>query len=248
MSSTVAALYDTRAEAETAHARLSAEVKASNLRILTRETVAALSSLRISAKDAETYRDGLNRGAVLLVGEVAAGEDPDRVVSILQGLRKSPVSDGRQGGAPVVAGAGGLAGTVAAQEVRLPLVQEELRVGKKQVLGGGARVRTIAREERVEQDVTLREEHLEASNRPDGRQLTLEEVRSGGLLKDRVIQVSEMREEPVIAKEAFVREEVVLSKTVTERTETIRETLRYTEADIQGLAEPAGKSRDTNRG
>jgi stress response protein YsnF len=235
MSSTVAALYDTRAEAETAHARLSAEVKANNLRILTGETVAALSSFRISPKDAETYRLGLNQGAVLLVGEVSAEEDPDRVVSILQGLRSSPGADHRRVGAPLAAGAGELSGTVTAQEVRIPLVEEELRVGKQEVLGGGARVQTFTREEPVEQAITLREERLEATTRAGGRHLSVEEVQSGGLLKDRVIQVSEMREEPVIAKEAYVREEVVLSKTVTERTETIRETVRRTDVNIQDV-------------
>jgi stress response protein YsnF len=237
MTSTVAALYDSRAEAETAYARLSAEANASNLRILTRQTVAALSTLQISKEDAETYRDGLNGGAVLLVGEIAAGEDPNRIVDILQGSRRSPPRAGAgQFGAPLVAGGGDLSGTVAApQEVRIPVVEEELRVDKREVLGGGARVRTLAREERVEQPVTLREERLEATTRPSGRQLTVEEVRSAGLLKDRVIQVSEMREEPVITKEAFVREEVVLSKTVSERTETIRETLRRTEVDIEDV-------------
>jgi len=136
---------------------------------------------------------------------------------------------------------------VPGQEARIPVVQEELRVGKQEVLGGGAKVRTIAREERVEQPVTLREERLEATNRPSGRHLTLEEVRSGGLLKNRIISVSEMREEPVIAKEAFVREEVVLSKTVTERTEIIRDTLRRTEVDIQDVGGPPAQGSNTPR-
>lgn len=246
MSRTVAALYDTRGEAETAHARLSAEANANNLRILTRQTVGALDALSISKADADTYRDGLNRGAVLLVGEVAAEEDPARIVAILQGQKRFPAAASASANGPSAPGGGRVAASSGSartvEEAAIPILEEELRVGKREVLGGGARVRTVAREEPVEQSVTLREERLEATSRPSARQLTVEEVRSAGLLKNRVIQVAEMREEPVIAKEAFVREEVVLSKTVTERTETIRETVRRTEVDVQDLAGAPGQA------
>lgn len=241
MTSTVAALYDTRAEAETAHARLSAEVNAKNLRIITRETAAAIDTLRISKEDADTYRQGVGRGAVLLVGEVTGEEDPGRVVGILKGSMSSSggrhsedVADSLEGPGTVAAG----------QEVRIPVVEEDLRVGKREVLGGGAKVRTFTREHQVAEKVVLREERLEASSRPSERRLTVDQVQSGGLLKDRVIQVSEMREEPVITKEAFVREEVVLSKTVGHRTETIQETVRRTEVDVQELP---GSSRASHR-
>ena len=229
---TVAALYDTRAEAETAHARLSAEVKAEQVRIISRETAGALGTLGLAAKDLEGYREGLNRGSFLIVASVATGEDPDRIVQILQ---QSRAGDGRRSASL----AGGLEQGGAVEEVAIPRFEEELRIGKREVARGGARVRTFTREQDAEQDVLLKDEHIDADLRPVERRLTTEEVERGGLLKDRVIEVSEMREEPVITKEAYVREEVVVTKSVSERVETIRDTVRRTEVEIDDLAAPA---------
>jgi stress response protein YsnF len=49
-----------------------------------------------------------------------------------------------------------------------------------------------------------------------------------------------MREEPVITKEAFVREEVIVRKTVQERTETVRDTVRRTDFELEELSEQRG--------
>ena len=53
---------------------------------------------------------------------------------------------------------------------------------------------------------------------------------------DRVIEIAQMREEPVIEKEAFVREEVIVRKTVQERTETVRDTVRRTDFEREELS------------
>ena len=44
-----------------------------------------------------------------------------------------------------------------------------------------------------------------------------------------------MREEPVVTKIAVVREEVIVRKTMQERTETIRDTVRQTEVEVEDL-------------
>jgi stress response protein YsnF len=44
-----------------------------------------------------------------------------------------------------------------------------------------------------------------------------------------------MREEAVVSKEAFVREEVVVRKRVTERIEEVRDTVRRTEVETERL-------------
>ena len=54
--------------------------------------------------------------------------------------------------------------------------------------------------------------------------------------KERTIEVTETDEEPVVSKQTRVVEEVVVSKEVEERTETVRETARRTEVEIEPLA------------
>jgi stress response protein YsnF len=127
------------------------------------------------------------------------------------------------------------------QEERIPLVEEELRVGTRQVSRGGARVRSVIRETPAQEQVALSEEYIDVENRPSQRRLSLDEVKAGGLLKERIFEIREMREEPVITKEAFVREEVIVRKTVQQRTETITDTVRRTDVEVEELparAEP----------
>lgn len=246
MSRTVAALYDTRAEAETARARLSAEVKADQVRIIAKDTVAALDTFGISNTDSSRYRDALQQGSHLLVAQVADGQEPARIVMLLE--QSMSVEPGTRASADQSASARG--STVA--EERIPQVEEELRIDKQLVERGGARVRSFTRERPTEEQVTLRDEHLEVETRPADRILTLEEAQAAGLLKDRVIEVSEMREEPVVTKSAVVREEILLKKNVTERVETIRDTVRHTEVEVEELpgeraATDLGRDRETRR-
>lgn len=114
-------------------------------------------------------------------------------------------------------------------------VHEELRIGEPMVAGGGARMRSVTREETAEEQVALKEERVGVENRPAERRLTDAEVEAGGLLKDRVFEIVEMREEPVVTKETVVREEVIIRKARHERTETIRDTVRHTEIEIEEL-------------
>jgi uncharacterized protein (TIGR02271 family) len=126
-------------------------------------------------------------------------------------------------------------------EERIPIVEEELRIGKREVLRGGARVHAHVAEHPVQQEIELLAEHVHIERRPATRKLTEEELEAGGLLRERVIEVSEMREEAVVSKEAFVREELIVKKTVERRTERIEETVRRTEVTAERL--PGGEDR-----
>ena len=72
------------------------------------------------------------------------------------------------------------------------------------------------------------------------RRLSAEEIAQGGLFTARVIEFSETRERPVVAKHAFVREELVVRKTADERVETFDDTVRRTEVEVEDL--PAERS------
>jgi len=116
------------------------------------------------------------------------------------------------------------------QEV-IPVVQEELRVGKRAVQQGGIRVYTRVTERPVEEQVNLRSEKVTVERRPTDRPVT----NADAAFRERTIDASETREEAVVNKQARVVEEVALNKQVDQRTETIRDTVRRTDVDVQQL-------------
>ncbi len=125
-------------------------------------------------------------------------------------------------------------GTVGASgEAVIPVVEEELEVGKRQVQSGGAHIRTGVTETPVEQSVNLREEHVTVSrhavNEPVTNQATA--------FKEQSFEVTETAEVPVVAKQARVVEEVVVGKTATERTETVHDTVRRTDVEVEDLTD-----------
>ncbi len=111
----------------------------------------------------------------------------------------------------------------------IPLAEEELKVGKRSTGGGGVRIHTHVVSEQVEQPIQLHEEKVTVQRRPADRPAGEEAFR------EQVIEARGMREEPVVAKEAHVVEEVSLGRESEERTETVRATLRKTQAEIEQL-------------
>jgi uncharacterized protein (TIGR02271 family) len=126
-------------------------------------------------------------------------------------------------------------------EVAVPIVEEQLKVGKRQVQRGGVRVYSRVTERPVEERVDLREEHVIVDRRPVDRAASEADVAALG---DSEIVVTETAEEAVVAKEARVVEEVVVSKATTQRTETVRDTVRRTEVEVEQMSDVAA---DTNR-
>jgi uncharacterized protein (TIGR02271 family) len=117
------------------------------------------------------------------------------------------------------------------QEQSIPVLREELEVGKRNVLRGGVRVYSRVSQQPVEESVNLREEHVRVDRRPADRPATEADFRSG----EQVIEVTEMAEEPVIGKRTRVVEEVVVGKDVTERTETVRDRVRQSEVNVDRI-------------
>jgi len=116
----------------------------------------------------------------------------------------------------------------------VPVLEEELQVGKRAVQRGGVRVYSHVVEQPVEENIELREEHVNVERRPVDRPV---ETGDMARMKDQSVEVTEMAEEAVINKRARVREEVVVGKETTKRTEKVRDTVRRTEVEV----EPIGK-------
>jgi uncharacterized protein (TIGR02271 family) len=116
------------------------------------------------------------------------------------------------------------------EEERIPVVEEQLRVGKREVERGGVRVRSYVTEQPVHEQVRLHEEHVSVERHPVDRPLSA--ATDADLFRDRTIEVTEHAEEAVVAKEARVVEELVVRKEAEDRTETIDDSVRRTEVDV----------------
>lgn len=127
----------------------------------------------------------------------------------------------------------------------IPVLQEELSVGKRRVSTGGLRVYARTVETPVTEDVQLRTEHAEVQRRVVDRPATTADL-SG--LQDRTIEVSETAEVPVVQKTARVVEEVRVGKTVEERTEEIADTVRSTAVEVERLDREPGAKTPSSRG
>ena len=133
-------------------------------------------------------------------------------------------------------GAGGTASAASAPtasraegEQVIPVVREELAVGKRVVKAGGVRVyaRTVA--EPVHETVQLREERARVERRPVDRPASGADLEALG---ERRIEVEESVERPVVEKTARVVEEVVVGKDVRQKTADVSETVRRTEVEV----------------
>ncbi len=114
-------------------------------------------------------------------------------------------------------------------EVALPVIEEQLAVGKRVVQRGGVRIHSRVTERPVEESINLREENITVDRRPVDRAVTNADMAN---LKEGDFTVTERAEVPVVGKEARIVEEVVVGKNVTERTETVRDTVKRTDVDV----------------
>jgi uncharacterized protein (TIGR02271 family) len=110
----------------------------------------------------------------------------------------------------------------------IQLSEETLAVGKRAINRGTTRVRRFVVETPIEEQVALRDETVSIERRPvtDARPVTNADF------SDKVIEMTETAEEAVVSKTARVKEEVVIHKDATERTETVRDTVRREDVEI----------------
>jgi uncharacterized protein (TIGR02271 family) len=124
------------------------------------------------------------------------------------------------------------------ETTHIPVVEEELAVGKRMVERGGVRIYTRMTELPVEENVTLRAERAHVERHAVNRPAT--EAELGSAFKEGSIELRETAEEAVVSKTATVVEEVEIAKQVEERTETVRDTVRRTDVDVEDL--PASRT------
>lgn len=125
----------------------------------------------------------------------------------------------------------------------IPVIEEEMQIGKREVEGGGVRVHTEVTEKPVEAHVTLREEHVNVERHPVNRAATDADFAN---FKEGEINITTSSEEAVVAKQARVVEEVQIGKQVTEREETVRDTVKRTDVDVDEVNTNTNRTTDTD--
>jgi uncharacterized protein (TIGR02271 family) len=122
----------------------------------------------------------------------------------------------------------------------IPVVQEQLKVGKREVSRGGVRVYSRVVETPVNESVGLREEHVNVERRPVNEPISGADATA---FKEQSIEMRETAEEAVVEKSARVVEEVMINKEVTQREQQIHDTVRHTEVEVEQLG--AGSARSS---
>lgn len=193
----------------------------------------------VSDTEHSLYAEGMRRGGTLL--SVTTDDDSaDEAADILERHGAADIDEraaqwqvgsATQTGTVSSSGITGSSGT-GAGETRIPVIEEELKVGKREVERGGARIYSHMTETPVEEQVRLREERVDVERRPVDRPASEAELNA---FREGTMEIRTTAEEPVVSKEARVVEEVVVGKEATEHTETIRGTVRATEVEVESL-------------
>jgi len=250
---TVTALFESRGPAAAAVQRLHASgIPNADVRMVEGRSGAtstqnstgfwdSLKDLFIPDEDRSTYAEGLRRGGFLVTARTIAplyGKaheilDDEGAVDIDQ----RAASWRTEGWMPGTSTPSSSSGARRGEDV-IPVMEEQLKVGKRDISHGRVRVRSYVVESPVHEQVNLREDHVHVERRPVDRPATGSEQ----LFQERIIEAEERAEEAVVQKQARVKEEVVLKKEAEQHTETVADKVRRTEVKVEDERTPARQS------
>jgi uncharacterized protein (TIGR02271 family) len=234
---TVIGLFDDSNEAMHAYAALQSDGFAkADLDILTNddkddEPKLAKMKKYIPEPDVTIYLEGVRQGGTIITANVADTQ-VSRAAEIMSGYnmvnvqkRATELSTKAVVALPVMADA-------ATNDNVIEVIEEDLVVGKEAVERGRMRIYNVVTEREVAQNVGLRDETIRITRRPVNRSVNI----SDDLFKSRSFEMVEMDEIAKASKVARVVEEVYLGKEVAEKVETIKETLRRQDVQIEEFA------------
>lgn len=121
-------------------------------------------------------------------------------------------------------------------EMRVPLAEEQLQVGKRQVETGRVHLRKIVRTEQVSQPVELRREEVHVERVPGSGTVAPGELPEDAF-QEKDIEVKAMQEEPVVSKQARVTGEVRVGKTAETETRNVQGDVRKEDVVVDEGAE-----------
>jgi uncharacterized protein (TIGR02271 family) len=263
----VTALYDSNADAQQAKQRLlEIGVADEHVQILNESasgtpdagsTVehkglwASIKEMFIPDDDRRTFEESIRRGGFLLVASVEADHADDAIEALegtnavdLERRQEQWKTEGSAGQEPAPVRSPLATDQASTTEQTIPVVEERLRVGKRQVDQGRVRVRSFVVEEPIHQEVQLREEHVEIERRPVNQPASSSaDTAASGLFREQTVELQETAQEAVVAKDAVVTEELRLRKRAAERVESIDDTVRHTEVEVDDSRGATGATR-----
>src|ERR1700730_12441357 len=187
--------------------------------------------------DTSVYDRSLESGSSVVTVRVP-DEHVDRVTEILERHHPIDIDEraasfglGANSSATAPAGTGGAHGATLrdGDEEVIPIAEEQLTIGKRLVNRATTRIRRFVVETPVEENVTLHSERVSIDRRPASAGARVEDAD----FTDRTIEVTETDEEAVVGKTTRVKEEVVVYKEATDRVETVRDTVRRQDVEIE---------------
>ncbi|MEZ4517245.1 MAG: YsnF/AvaK domain-containing protein [Chloroflexota bacterium] len=230
---TVIGLFDDRDEAMAAYTALAEEGYAlADLDILTNDDkddepkLAAMHGY-IPEPDVSIYLAGVRDGGTIITANVADSQVM-RAAEIMSAYDMVNVQDRAVELKTTYTDLPDLTDATLDENV-IEVIEEELEVGKEAVERGRMRIYNVVTEREEAVDVALRDETIKVSRRPVNRKVAV----NPNLFQARSFEMVEMDEVAKVAKTAVVVEEVYLGKEVAEKIETIKETLRRQDVEIE---------------
>ena len=175
-------------------------------------------------EDAREFAEAAGKGKTLVAARVPE-EKLERAVAIMERFETYQDRGSQGSGA----------------EEAVQVVEEELSVGKRKVASGGVRVTTSVSERPVKETVRLREEHVGAERRSADRTLSAEEAEAA--FEEKTVEMMGTREKAEVRKEARVVGEVALTKETKERQQTVSDTVRRTDVEVEEIESSSRKRK-----
>lgn len=188
----------------------------------------------LSGQDRGALTEGVRRGGTLVSARV---DDPlvDETVYLMKAHGAVNIDERAAGWSNPGSAAPNAVQPALQGEQHIPVIEEELKVGKRVVEKGGVRVYTHVQQRPVEEQVELRQERVVVERRPVNRAASQDDAQ---LFQEGTVEFQERSEELVVGKEARVVEEVVIGKAVEQHVETVRDTVRRTDVQVEEIGDP----------
>ena len=191
-----------------------------------------LADAGVPERDLSHLQDGLRDGGVIVWLD-APEEQSSAIERIFHKYSADKIDETAPTTEPFAAAP--LAATTAAtisEGTVIPIAEEALFVGKREVDRGGVRVYRRTVDEPVSEDISLHSEHVVLERRDVNRPATDADLRAG----DQAIELVETAEVPVVQKVARVVEEIHVGTVASDRTEVVEDTVRHTEVEVEPVA------------
>lgn len=185
--------------------------------------------------EARTYTEAASDAEAILTIQTDSDERARQIADILDRNGAIDVDERSTQHQATYAQSGGTAATANTEttgNMTIPVVEEELQVGKRTVEQGGVRVRSRVIEKPVQETLRLREEHVVVNRRPVNRAVSDTDLNT---FTEGEIEITERAEQAVVSKQARVVEEIEIGKQVSEREQVVSDTVRRTDVDVEQI-------------